>query len=119
MQKYWFRMRYSPGAFQGMVAAPRSRAPEIEKMLGGSGMELVDAGFSVSTGEICAVVRGTREQVGKVEFACMASGAFVEVDIIELVTLDDMVEMMSGAGQLLGKYQSPNMDEIDRMLLDE
>ena len=119
MQKYWFRMRYSPGAFQGMVAEPRSRAPEIEKMFGGSGMELVDAGFSVSTGEICAVVRGTREQVGKVEFACMASGAFVEVDIIELVTLDDMVEMMSGAGKLLGKYKSPNMDEIDRMLLDE
>ena len=49
----------------------------------------------------------------------MASGAFVEVDIIELVTLDEMVEMMSGAGQLLGKYQSPSMDEIDRMLLDE
>ena len=119
MQKYWFRMRYSPGAFQGMVAEPRTRAPEIEKMFGGSGMELVDAGFSVSTGEICAVVRGTREQIGKVEFACMASGAFVEVDIIELVTLDEMVEMMSGAGQLLGKYQSPSMDEIDRMLLEE
>ena len=49
----------------------------------------------------------------------MASGAFVEVDIIELVTLDDMVEMMSGAGQLLGQYHSPNMDQIDRMLLEE
>ncbi len=36
MQKYWFRMRYSPEAFQGMVSEPRSRAPEIEKMFGGS-----------------------------------------------------------------------------------
>ena len=70
-------------------------------------MELVDAGFSVSTGEICAVVRGTREQVGKVEFACMASGAFVEVNIIELVTLDDMAEMMLGASQLLGNISRP------------
>ena len=112
-------MWYSPDAFQGMVSEPRSRAPEIEKMFGGSGMELVDAGFSVSSGEICTVAKGTREQVGKIEFACMASGAFVEVDILELVTFGDMVEMMSGAGQLLGHYQSPNMDQIDRMLLEE
>ena len=33
----------------------------------------------------------------------MASAASVEIDIIELVTLDDMVEMVSGAGQLLGE----------------
>ena len=64
-------------------------------------------------------MRGTRKQVGKVEFACIASGAFVEVDFLELVTLDDMVEMMSGAGQLLSKYQSPNIDQFDRMLLDK
>ena len=33
----------------------------------------------------------------------MASAASVEIDIIELVTLDVMVEMVSGAGQLLGE----------------
>ena len=60
MQKYWFRMRYSPGAFRGMVTEPRSRAPEIEKMFGGSGMELVDAGFSVSSGERCAATLRAR-----------------------------------------------------------
>ena len=49
----------------------------------------------------------------------MASGAFTEINVLEIMNFDEMVSMMTGAGRLLGRYNAPNHYEIDRLLLEE
>ena len=119
MARYWARLRYSPQAFKGMVDEPHSREVEVRKMCEGAGMVLREAGFCAATGEICVSFDGTAEQVGEIEFACMASGAFTEINVLEIMNFDEVVSMMTGAGRLLGRYNAPNHDEIDRLLLEE
>ena len=49
----------------------------------------------------------------------MATGAFAAISITELISSDEMLQLMKAAASLKDTYQPPNQDEIDRMLLDE
>ncbi|MEC8288364.1 MAG: hypothetical protein VX007_01990, partial [Pseudomonadota bacterium] len=64
-------------------------------------------------------VEGTKDQIGAVEFTAMATGAFAAISITELISSDEMLQLMKAAASLKDTYQPPNQDEIDRMLLDE
>ena len=48
-----------------------------------------------------------------------ASGAFEDTTFEPLITTEEMVEAMKTAQQIAGQYNTPNQDEIDRMLLEE
>ena len=61
---------------------------------------------------------GTAEQVGEIEFVCMASGAFTEINALEIMNFDEMVSMMTGVGRLWDD-SALNHDEIDRLLLED
>ena len=49
----------------------------------------------------------------------MASKAFSEISTETLITTDQMFEAMRKGQRTRAAYQSANMDEIDRMLLEE
>ena len=49
----------------------------------------------------------------------MASGGFTSVETETLITADEMPAYQKEAGCLTDRYDAPNRDEIDRILLDE
>ena len=49
----------------------------------------------------------------------MATGAFAAISITELISSDEMLQLLKAAAELKDTYQPPNQDEIARILRDE
>ena len=116
---YLIAAQYGNDAFKGMLDDPQNREPRIRHFFSSAGLEVEKVGFSVATGEIFVWVEGTKDQIGAVEFTAMATGVFAAISITELISSDEMLQLMKAAASLKDTYQPPNQDEIDRMLLDE
>jgi uncharacterized protein with GYD domain len=108
MAMYLTRARYSPAAFQGMVANPSDRGAAAKAMFEAAGIKLQSIYFSVSTGEVVCILEGTVQQMSVVEMVVMASGAFSYVDSDELVSMGDMHTAMRSAGPVAAKFRPAN-----------
>ena len=49
----------------------------------------------------------------------MESGSFLTCGVEILTPIEELMEMQVTANALITKYDAPDRDEIDRMLLDE
>ena len=58
----------------------------------------------------------TRTQMGA---SGSFAGGFEDTTFEPLITTEQMVEAMKTARQITGRYNTPNHDEIDRILLEE
>ena len=65
------------------------------------------------------MIKGDPEKTFLAEMVMTASGGFTSVETETLITADEMLEYQKEAGRLTNRYDAPNRDEIDRMLLDE
>jgi len=64
--------------------------------------------FSISNGSIVCLIEGTAEQITEAQMITMASGAFQEIQVEELVSTKAMKSAMANAGAKAAKYKAPN-----------
>ena len=108
MALYLVRSRYTPTAFQGMLASPSDRGDAAKTLFKSIGLKTHEVMFSVSTGSIVCLVEGTAEQITETQMITMASGGFSQVCAQELMTTKDMLGAMKSAGAKAAKYAAPN-----------
>jgi len=108
MSLYLTRAQYSNSAFKGMVTAPSDRGAAARSLFDAIGIKTHSIYFSVTSGEIVTIIEGTADQMAEVEMIIMSSGAFLGVNSLELVTIEQMNAAMSKAGMTVAKYQAPN-----------
>ena len=60
-----------------------------------------------------------KAQLGVLEFTVRESGGFEGIEIEQIVTNEEVIEIFGRAKSLSTEFAAPNQDEIDRILLDE
>ena len=118
MGTYLFRGKYSSEAFQVMISSPTHRGNEAKDFLEKSGGTVIGVYYAISRCELVGIVECTPRQVTAIEMACMATNAFVSIEVEAWVSPDLMFASMDDASKISGNYNAPNRDEIDRMLLE-
>jgi uncharacterized protein with GYD domain len=108
MAIYRVQARYTPAAFQGMLAAPHDRGEAAKTLFKSLGIKTREIMFSMTTGEIVCLLEGSSAQIVEAEMITMASGGFSQVRAQELMTTKDMLGAMKSAGAKAAKYAAPN-----------
>ena len=119
MHIYILRAAYSNDACDGMLNEPKSRGPAARAVIEAVGAEYMDGFYSVSHNQAVMLLRAEPEQLTELELIVMASRAFTDVSVETLVSFDQMHNAMVSGQRSRTAYQGANIDEIDRMLLDE
>ncbi len=107
MALYLVRSRYTTTAFQGMLAAPSDRGEAAKALFKSLGLKTHEVLFSISNGSIVCLIEGTAEQITEAQMITMASGAFQEIQVEELVSTKAMKSAMTNAGAKAAKYKAP------------
>tara|TARA_B100000886_G_scaffold276356_1_gene200289 strand:- start:68 stop:376 length:309 start_codon:yes stop_codon:yes gene_type:complete len=102
-----------------MLNEPKSRGPAARAVVEAVGAEYMDGFYSVSQNQAVMLLRAEPEQLTELELIVMASRAFTDVSVETLVSFDQMHNAMVRGQSSRTAYQGANLDEIDRMLLDE
>ena len=108
MALYLVRSGYTSTAFQGMLAAPSDRGEAAKALFKSLGLKTHEIFFSLSSGSIVCLVEGTAEQVTEAQMITMASGAFTEIHVEELISTKAMKTAMTNAAAKAAKYKAPN-----------
>ena len=108
MATYILRGKYSPTAYQGMLASPSDRGQGAKSISSAVGAKMLDAFFSVTNGDAVVLIEGTKEHMAELQMITMASGAFLSVTIEELISTKVQTAAMKTAGAKAAKYKSPN-----------
>jgi uncharacterized protein with GYD domain len=108
MALYLVRSRYTPSAFQGMLANPSDRGEAAKSLFKALGLKTHEVFFSISSGSIVCLVEGTADQMAETQMITMGSGAFSEIHAEELISTKSMKSAMTKAGTKASKYKSPN-----------
>jgi uncharacterized protein with GYD domain len=108
MALYLVRSGYTSTAFQGMLASPSDRGEAAKALFKSLGLKTHDIFFSISSGSIVCLVEGTAEQVTEAQMITMASGAFTEINVEELLSTKAMKTAMTNAAAKAAKYKAPN-----------
>ena len=108
MALYLVRSGYTSTAFQGMLASPSDRGEAATALFKSLGLKTHDIFFSISSGSIVCLVEGTAEQVTEAQMITMASGAFTEINVEELISTKAMKTAMTNSAAKAAKYKAPN-----------
>lgn len=106
MSLYLTRARYSPEACKGMLSNPGDRASAAKAMFEAAGIKMHNV-WMTGQGDVVCVVEGNAVSGAAVTMVVMASGAFSEVELVELITPEQQVEAMKLAGTVAAKYRAP------------
>jgi len=127
MPKFLVKAQYSSVAFRGLIEDPADRQTTTEKLLAGAGVTLhewffvPDTGESMvpDTGESMVIVEGSHDQVRLAGMVAMATGAFANRHAVEIISSRELTTLAQNAADIGRDYVALNMDQIDRMLLDQ
>ena len=121
MALIYVRNKYSADGLRGLVErnGGGDREEASRKALSEIGMELKAAYFTTASGSAVLIVEGDPEKLTVLEVWAMSTGAFQSVEAEVLIPLNSISEAAKTVGEVYGKYDAPNQDEIDRMLLEE
>lgn len=108
MALYLVRSRYTPTAFQGMLAAPSDRGDAAKTLFKSLGLKTHEIYFSISSGSIVCLLEGSAEQLAEALMITMSSGAFSEAHTEELISTKSTKTAMTNAGAKAAKYKAPN-----------
>jgi uncharacterized protein with GYD domain len=108
MALYLVRSRYTPTAFQGMLAAPSDRGDAAKALFKSLGIKTHEIFFSISNGSIVCLIEGSAEQITEAQMITMSSSAFTEIQVEELISTKAMKTAMANAGAKAAKYKAPN-----------
>ena len=65
------------------------------------------------------IFEGSHDQVRLARMVAMATGAFANSHAVEIISSNELTTLAQNAADIGRDYVAPNMDQIDRMLLDE
>ena len=119
MPKFIMKARYSSEAFRGVITDPIDRKETTKQMLQSAGVKLHEWYFAPDKGESYVIAEGTHDQVTLARMVAMATGAFVDSESIQIITSNELLVLTGNANSIGKEYVAPNMDQVDRMLLDE
>ena len=119
MPKFLVKAQYSSAAFRGLIEDPADRRTTTEKLLAGAGVTLHERFFVPDTGESVVIVEGSHDQVRLARMVAMATGAFANSHAVEIISSSELTTLAQNAADIGRDYVAPNMDQIDRMLLDD
>lgn len=108
MATYLVHGRYTPAAFQGMLAASHDRGLAAKVLFKSLGIKTKEIMFSMTSGEIVCLLEGTAAQIAEAQMITMASGGFSQIHAQELMTTKDMQTAMKSAAVKASKYAAPN-----------
>jgi uncharacterized protein with GYD domain len=108
MATYLVHGRYSPAAFQGMLAASHDRGQAAKVLFKSLGIKTNEIMFSVTSGEIVCLLECTSTQIAEAQMITMASGGFSQIHVQELISTKDMLAAMKNAASKASKYAAPN-----------
>jgi len=108
MATYLVHGRYTPAAFQGMLAAPHDRGEAAKALFKSLGIKTREIMFSMTSGEIVCLLEGTSAQIAEAQMITMASGGFSQIHAQELMTTKDMLVAIKSASTKAAKYSAPN-----------
>jgi len=107
MSLYLGRAKYSPEGLKGLLAKPEDRTAAARALYEATGAKLLHLWFSASTGEAISVFEATSTAGMSVGTAMMASGAFTDGSVEELMTGTQQMEVMKGAANIVSRYRAP------------
>ena len=113
------RTRYNSEGFRGIANDPSDRRAASEAGFAAANWQLRDMYFLPSSSEWLMIVEGDPENMVAMEVSIMSSGAFEYAHCEVIVTPEAFLTQTQRAGELAAKYDAPNRDEIDRMLLED
>ena len=64
--------------------------------------------YSVSAGELVALVDGTAEQIAAMNMIVMSSGGFSQIMVEEVISTKAMANVMKNSAAKAAKYRAPN-----------
>ena len=108
MATFLCQVQYSAAAFKGMLTKPSDRNAAATALFNAAGIKVPTFYYSVSRGGIVCIVEGALEQVTSLGMVMNASGGFSSVEMIELVSMEQMGLSVKSAAEVAGKYQAPN-----------
>ena len=113
------KTRYNSEGFRGIANDPSDRRAASEAGFAAANWQLRDMYFLPSSSEWLMIVEGDPENMVAMEVSIMSSGAFEYAHCEVIVTPEAFLTQTQQAGKLAAKYDAPNRDEIDRVLLDD
>lgn len=108
MATFLCQVQYSAAAFKGMLTKPTDRKTAAAALFASMGIKVPDFHYSVSRGGIVCIVECTIEQMTTLGMVMNASGGFSSVEMLELVSMEQMGLSVKSAAEIAGKYQTPN-----------
>ena len=108
MPRYLHQFGYSTESIKGMVTTPQDRREAAEKLFSAAGGKLIDMYFcfgefdGIAISEFPSQVNATT-----VALTVGASGAFSKMETTVLIDMDEAVQAMKQAGELVSSYKPP------------
>lgn len=108
MATYLFQFSYAVEAVKGMVARPQNRREAADKVIGAAGGRILDMYFCFGDYDGVAIAEfpGT-VNAAAASLAISSSGGFSKVKTTVLITMDESVQAMEKAGEVVTAYSPP------------
>jgi hypothetical protein len=107
MGLYLSRARYNAESYKAMLAKPEDRTPAVKALFEAAGQRLLQIWFSPTTCDVFMVSDGDIKSGATIEVVAMASGAYSEVAVVELVTMQQLAEAMKSGAAIAAKFRAP------------
>ena len=119
MATIMIRYSLSQESFRNILAQEETRESAVRDILAEFGFTFLNMYFSSSKASFIVLADGDPMRVPALEMMYLASGAYVGCECEVLHSPAEVKEQKKLARAVSPKFDAPNRDEIDRMLLDE
>lgn len=107
MSLYLSRARYSPESYRAMLSKPEDRTSAVKALFEAAGQRLLHIWFSPTTCDVFMVSEGDVKAGATIAVVAMSTGAYSEVAISELITMQQLADVMKTGGPIAAKFQAP------------
>ena len=114
---YLVRGTYSAEGYRGLIDNPNDREKAARAFDDQLGIKTICYFNSLSEAGFIQIVEASASAMATAQMVGMSSGGFTQVSAEELTPSDVFLKGQEAGARI--KFDAPNHDEIDRMLLDE
>ena len=112
--------QYSKEAYRSVADGKGGdRGKANEELMSRLEAKIIDQYFSPGDGFIYTILEGKPEIMTDLHFIGKATGSFQYIEVKLLISSEEFRARSRQVGEQVNKFDAPNRDEIDRMLLDE
>lgn len=114
---YLVRGTYSAEGYRGLIDNPNDREKAARAFDNQLGIRTICYFNSLSEAGFIQIVEASASAIATAQMVGMSSGGFTQVSAEELTPSDVFLKGQEAGARI--KFDAPNRDEIDRMLLDK